>query len=497
MLKLLKDNKNTTIYYLTAFLAGAAILLVEILGTRILQPFFGGTIFVWSAQITATLAFLAIGYVVGGLLSKKYPNPQALLVIFAAAAIGIFIIPLIDAPILWLAARAGFKYGPLVASGMIFLIPLVVLGTVSPFLIRLLTRDLNLSGAVAGRVFAWGTLGSLVGGLAAGFWLVPLLPLSLIFMLSGLIVLFWAILGSLFLNKVNKIIQLFLAVIFVMMVFSLARQSGGSEYLYQGQSFYGDIKLTAYGDYRCLYVNAVPQTCTDREGKNDSDYLRQVAEVARQADPRKILIVGLGGGALLSVLPPEAAITAVELDAAIIDLSRAYGIMPEREVELVIDDARNFIRTDRGSYELIIVDVALGATLPGYLFTREAFLDLQRLLSANGLLYVHTTLIDPEREPELLASISATLESVFPQTTRLISTPDFYLSNASFLAGSGQISDSENLKIYTDKYAIIKKRVRGRVLTDDFNPLAYSSFSVFQDFWGNLINLKSGFLLTN
>lgn len=185
-------------FYFTIFTTGAVILIVEILGTRTLAPFYGSTIFVWSSLITATLAFLGLGYWYGGKLADRRPERGLLYWIIFIAGTSILLIPKYDGWVLIQTDRLGLRYGPLVAAFVIFGPSLFLLGTVSPFAVRIHAPTLKRLGATAGTLYAISTLGSLVGGLLAGFYLVPNFQVSFIINTLSLILfclfLIWQIL---------------------------------------------------------------------------------------------------------------------------------------------------------------------------------------------------------------------------------------------------------------------------------------------------------------
>ncbi len=174
-------------FYLTVFVTGGVILVIEILGTRILAPFYGSTIFVWSSLISVTLGFLALGYFFGGKLADKKPDINLLYWIILVAALFILIIPKIDKFILLKTDFLGIRWGPLFAAFFLFSIPLLLLGTVSPFALRVKTKTVGDVGKAAGNLYAISTLGSLAGGLLAGFYLVPNFPVNSIIIFLGLI----------------------------------------------------------------------------------------------------------------------------------------------------------------------------------------------------------------------------------------------------------------------------------------------------------------------
>ncbi len=178
---------KTTFFYLTIFITGAAVLVIEILGTRILAPFYGSTIFVWSSLISVTLAFLALGYLWGGKLADRKPDTGLLYWIVFAAGISIVLIPKYSNWVLIQTDRFGLKFGPLIAAFIIFFAPLFLLGAVSPFAVKIRTRLLDHLGITAGSLYATATLGSLAGALFAGFLLIPNFSVSWIINATGVI----------------------------------------------------------------------------------------------------------------------------------------------------------------------------------------------------------------------------------------------------------------------------------------------------------------------
>ena len=161
------------------FLGGMSSLAVEMTAARLVAPFFGDSQFVWANLIGLTLIYLTIGYYLGGKLADRAPHPLALyrLTAFAAATIGL--IPLLATDVLgWTAqtfaqAATDFSAGPLVAILLLFSLPVILLGCVSPFAIRLRVKAVGSAGSTAGRLYALSTVGSILGTFLPVFWLMP------------------------------------------------------------------------------------------------------------------------------------------------------------------------------------------------------------------------------------------------------------------------------------------------------------------------------------
>ena len=157
-----------------AFGGGFCIMSLELLGGRILAPWFGGSIYVWGSIITIFMLSLSIGYLLGGRLSVRVPTLAKFGTIFVAAAAILYPTVHLAEPMMeWTFERIEDpRYGSLAASSMLFVAPTVVLGAISPYAVRLLVREREESGKVAGTLYFVSTVGSALGTLATSFYFV-------------------------------------------------------------------------------------------------------------------------------------------------------------------------------------------------------------------------------------------------------------------------------------------------------------------------------------
>src|SRR6266704_921461 len=164
---------------LLVFVSGACSLAVELSASRLLAPYFGTSLFVWANLIGLILLYLTIGYYLGGRLAIRYPRPTVLYLLTTSAAFLIGLIPFISRPILgWsLSSFASYSisvfYGSLVSVILLFAIPMILLGCVSPFAIRLTIERVGKSGRTAGQLYAISTAGSILGTFLPVLWLIP------------------------------------------------------------------------------------------------------------------------------------------------------------------------------------------------------------------------------------------------------------------------------------------------------------------------------------
>lgn len=160
--------------YLTSFLCGATIMLLEMLGFRLLPPYFGYSITVWGTLLGVVMVALTAGYYAGGSLADRRPHGRTLYLLILAAA-GYTLLLLFSYPaVLRYSARFDLLPGTILASVLLFAVPMGMLSTVSPFVIRLLAREDGI-GSVAGTVYAVSTVGSIAGTVLTAFYLVPVI----------------------------------------------------------------------------------------------------------------------------------------------------------------------------------------------------------------------------------------------------------------------------------------------------------------------------------
>ena len=170
-----------------AFLSGAVLMSLEIVGSRVLAPYFGSSVFVWGSLIGVVLAAISVGAYLGGRLADRFPNTRPLCWLLVAAGIGALLLPTVGAAVnrQVFELDLGPRLGPFTASLCLFLIPGAALGAVTPFIVRLLVSQVRDVGTVAGTVSALSTAGSILGTLATAFLLIPEVGIGRILYLSG------------------------------------------------------------------------------------------------------------------------------------------------------------------------------------------------------------------------------------------------------------------------------------------------------------------------
>ncbi|MBT2150475.1 fused MFS/spermidine synthase [Pseudoalteromonas tetraodonis] len=185
-------TKTNALIYFLAFSSGFSIMGIELLGGRILAPYFGSSVHIWGSIITVFMLSLSFGYLLGGKLSIRHPSLTKYGLIFLVASIMVLPIALFAEPIMAFIFShiEDSRYGSLLASTALFFIPTIILGMISPYSVRLLVTNSERSGQVAGGLYFVSTLGSALGTIITSFYMV------LAFDVNAIILGFAGVLGT-------------------------------------------------------------------------------------------------------------------------------------------------------------------------------------------------------------------------------------------------------------------------------------------------------------
>ncbi|NOX51881.1 MAG: glycosyl transferase [Gammaproteobacteria bacterium] len=194
------------VIYILAFTGGFVIMSMELLGGRVLAPYFGNSIYVWGSIITVFMASLALGYLFGGKLSVREPTLKKFGYIFLVSAVLLYPLILFAEPAMqWIFNRIEDpRYGSLAAASVLFMIPTIILGMISPYSVRLLVDNIETSGQIAGRLYFVSTLGSALGTLATSFYFVLWFEVNQILTYLTLALVVMSILAAFTHWRVNK-----------------------------------------------------------------------------------------------------------------------------------------------------------------------------------------------------------------------------------------------------------------------------------------------------
>ena len=316
----------------TVFITGACVLVIEMMGTRVLAPFFGSGIYTWSALIAVTLAALATGYAFGGRLADRLPRTDILYKLCLAAGLWTLSIPMLARPLLPMMAQiADIRMGVLLSSCTLYFPNLFLLGAIGPFVIRLMTRDHKAAGSVSGRVFAVSTVGSLIGAIGTGFLLVPNYGVQVIFTLCGSVLIAVAVAGNLRPKFIGYAITLTVFVSTPSLLVKPAPEEGSSiELLESLPSFYGQLQVIQMHGEKSLLVDGIGQNYVYDNDIYSTQYINFIAALPMMHQPtagaeRNALGIGMGAGQLPIMLQRQGLhVVAGEIDPRIGDFAKKH-----------------------------------------------------------------------------------------------------------------------------------------------------------------------------
>ena len=206
----LRDRGSLWSIRLDIFVSGAVVMALEMMGSRLLAPVFGDSVFVWGSLIGIVMASLALGYYLGGRLADREPSFRAFSLIIFAAGVLIIPIPLFSNIVLEAVLYSGLgeRYGPVLASLLLLAAPTILLGMVSPYAIRLAASSLQEIGGVSGSLYSVSTGGSIFGTFFTVFVLIPSFGVRIILISLGVVLIAVSIIGM---AREQRLIKIFLS----------------------------------------------------------------------------------------------------------------------------------------------------------------------------------------------------------------------------------------------------------------------------------------------
>jgi spermidine synthase len=416
---------------LLVFVVGTGSLGAEIAAVRLLAPYFGASTIVWANTIGVVLVALSIGYWLGGRLADRHPHMRGLCLLALAAAALLALVPFAADPLLDVAVdaldeiSAGAFIGSLIAVLVLVAVPVLLLGAVSPYAIRLAVSTVEEAGTVAGRLYALSTAGSLAGTLLSALLLIPLVGTRRTFLIFALAIALMAVWG---LRPVRRyaLAPAAIAALIALPVGTLkASTESGGRVIHEAETEYQYARVIEYPDgHRSLELN-------EGQAQHSIYYPDSVLTgdvwdghlvlgfAAFDEPPRRVAILGNAAGTTSRAYEeffPATRVDGVEIDAELSEIGREYFDMNNPRLHLYHEDARPFLRRIDADYDQISVDAYRQPYIPFYLTTVEFFETVRDRLRDGGVLVVNAG--HPEGQDDLEKVLTATVGEVFPHVLR-------------------------------------------------------------------------------
>ncbi|MBS3951564.1 MAG: fused MFS/spermidine synthase [Methylomicrobium sp.] len=472
--------------FFTVTLSGGSVMILELLGTRIIAPYYGVSLYVWSSLIAVTMIALALGYYLGGFLADRYTKFR-LAHIFMLASVAIVLIPFVSGPIMQLTNPLGIRGGAFLSALLLFTVPLTALAMVGPFVIKLATHDLQGVGRVAGSVYAVSTIGSVIATLLLGFYLLPMLgSRSIIFSLSIMLLLLaltLMLLDKTSFRQASSSLPLWLVAILVgLLSFNGYAKphalGGGFEVQHEEESVYGWVRVVddLRNDNRLLLSDAsVLSAISLKTGKSLLSYQAVLGGLPLfRPGAKSALLIGLGGGHVALDLKAKGLATdTIEIDPAVAEASLHYFHFKPTG-DFIVGDARYEIKKLHKNYDFIIHDCFTGGSEPTHLLTVEMLSELRSLLTARGVLALNYVGFTEGEGTAAVASVYKTLRAVLPNVSVFITEKEEF-TDFIFLASNQPVvldsADSDPRVKWLLDHQYVIDYADGILITDDFNPM--------------------------
>ena len=421
---------------LISFLAGAAVMVVEIGGARYLSPLYGNSIYTWTSIIGVVLIAMGAGAHFGGRWADQWVGSTRLGWLLALAALTVAVIPALNVLAAAMLGGLGLISGPLMYCLLVFTAPGFLLGAVSPVCVRLLSRESNDAhvGASAGTINMAGMIGSFIGTFAGGFILLSLLDLRLIMVgtaivLATLAVVAWRMDSGRSATASTATSMRFLGVIGAAIILSFAVQPAPAEnVIHEEHTYYHRVRVEQTdgwrGPVRFLKLDSTMEGGMWVEGAVDplplpyQNYWK-LALGREDFQVDRALFIGAGAFGMPAAVAsqwPDSHIDVVEIDPAVVRAGHDYFRLGEfPQIRPHATDGRRFLRQSDGDYDLIFGDAYQGVrSIPAHLVTREFFELVRDRLSADGLFMMNVITALEGDGSMLLAALLRTMGEVFP-----------------------------------------------------------------------------------
>jgi len=385
--------------YLLSFLEGGAVMAAELIGAKMLAPYFGTSLYVWAAALGITLGGLMFGYYLGGMLSRKTKNNLLVTyLILIIAGCFLCMMPLTSDAVMQYALGFSLQMGAMISLMVFMFPPLLCMGMISPLLINILSKDDMGAGNSAGNIYAISTLGGILATFAMGFYIIPEYGIRVPAIIGGVILAILPLISLLKMKKIYGISGFILLGGLLIASATIGQNQRTANILYQSEGVLGQVKVLEFElepnrPGRALLVNNTLQTVMDPEDVSYTywpytDFIPSI--LSRCPGIQKGLLLGMGGGTLVNKLDKAGyELDAVELDARIVEVAQLFFNLPE-DRQVVVDDARHFVRLlPESEYDFMIYDVFKGESAPEHVLTAEAMKEARKALTPEGILLVN------------------------------------------------------------------------------------------------------------
>ena len=405
------------ILYFKLFSTGAIVLGLELVASRILIPFFGVSLHVWSSILAVTLIALAIGYKFGGFLSNRLSSSHLILYFIGSGTLSSTWINFASytyPQLLSKLATWDFVLGSITACIYILLVPLVIFSSLNSTLVAILNdpdrgRDKD-KDHKSGSVFFISTIGSVIGVFVVTYFVLPNYSNFASYAILSCVSSSFSLVLALQMRTLSLTPKLIFGIVSTCMIFisgtngfyggfgpkssTFEQSNSGHKWTVVSRvpSFYGnhtvvDVNAKNGIAWRALLTGGLVNNRVSEDGVSYSTFTHALEALSFSGDspPQTALVLGLGVGVVAANLSKKGvAVDAVELDSAVVGIARSFFSFDDSNISIFIEDARTYVQGCSKKYDVVIIDLFNGDGIPAHLVSREFFEDVKECTSKGG-----------------------------------------------------------------------------------------------------------------
>ena len=467
--------------YTSVSLSGACVMIFELAGARMIGPYFGTSIYVWTNVIGVILASLSLGYYIGGHKADEQDAHRLLASCLGATGLSVLLCLLLHDTVLRNLANWVYdpRFGGFYASLILFALPSIFFGSISPIATRLMLKSLDETGKVTGKIGAISTIGSLIGTFVGGFILIPYLGVQQVMLSVGVLMLLLSAIFSIqhFLKFAG------LGIIIVALHFFFPQAAYGKRYstLYNDVMIYENVD--ASGDsIRIMQVNNhIGSAQYLHSDELVYPYLRQF-RIDQQLVPGFSNTLTIGGAACsypreLLMQYDDVLVDVIEIDGKLTEIAHNHFDLPySSRLKTYSQDGRYFVQHTDKTYDVIYLDAFNDLrSIPFQLTTQEFFTEIEDVLDSEGAVLINALSSLAQDKTDMIDALVNTVRTAFPYVKVLRVEPDMPIDALQSLCivamkkpielNSKQIEDQEislsrESLILRDDYAPIERLVQ-------------------------------------
>ena len=473
------------------FFAGAIGMGLELIAARILSPYVGSSNVVWTSIIGIILASMSLGYWIGGKRADKNATIDQISDILLISAIFTSIIPILETLVVKQLAEMieNLTISAILCAIIVFSIPSFILAMISPFAVKIKSKEESEIGSLSGRISSLSTIGSIIGTFSMGFLLIPNIGVTNINIIITLLLIVLSIFSK---EKKNKkylyVIILNISIVLILIILGKwIFKLNNPDILLDTDSQYSRIWVkqiaTEKNTYKTLQVDTGLESYIDIDtGEMGAKYLRfyDLFEYFNKNAKDTLLIGGAAYTYPIHYLDKfeNKTIDVVEIDEKMTEIAQnEFGLdTSNTRLNIYNQDGRSYLNYSKNKYDTILIDAFKGMNAPFELTTYQALSNAKNLLNENGIVLTNIISSIEGENSKFIQYEYATYKAVFDDVKIfMVNSNDREIEQNLILMGikgNPEIDDSKFEK-YNNylKMEVTNFETNKKIVTDDFAPI--------------------------